>query len=73
MDTFMETTKAGTSFLDALGASLTALLSSGMERLFGRGVYAPVLAKYDITASDNLRARKVYTEIHVLSNALSWP
>ncbi|MGA2658231.1 MAG: mechanosensitive ion channel family protein [Verrucomicrobiota bacterium] len=29
-----------------------------------------VLAKYDITASDNLRARKVYTQIHVLSNAL---
>jgi small-conductance mechanosensitive channel len=29
-----------------------------------------VLAKYDITAADNLRARKVYTQIHVLSNAL---
>jgi small-conductance mechanosensitive channel len=29
-----------------------------------------VLAKYDITATDNLRARKVYTQIHVLSNTL---
>jgi small-conductance mechanosensitive channel len=29
-----------------------------------------VLAKYDITAADNLRARKLYTQIHVLSNAL---
>ena len=29
-----------------------------------------VLARYDITAADNLRARKVYTQVHVLSNAL---
>jgi small-conductance mechanosensitive channel len=29
-----------------------------------------VLAKYDITAADNLQARKVYTQVHVLSKAL---
>lgn len=29
-----------------------------------------VLAKYDIKAADNLHARKVYTQVHVLSNAL---
>jgi small-conductance mechanosensitive channel len=29
-----------------------------------------VLAKYDITASDNLRARKVYTQVHVLIKTL---
>lgn len=29
-----------------------------------------VLAKYDITAADNLRARKVYTQVHVLSKTL---
>jgi small-conductance mechanosensitive channel len=29
-----------------------------------------VLARYDITAADNLQARKVYTQVHVLSKAL---
>jgi small-conductance mechanosensitive channel len=29
-----------------------------------------VLAKYDITAADNLQARKVYTQVHVLSKTL---
>lgn len=29
-----------------------------------------VLAKYDITAADNLQARKVYTQIHVLSKTV---
>lgn len=29
-----------------------------------------VLAKYDLTASDNLQARKVYTQVHVLSRTL---
>ncbi len=29
-----------------------------------------VLAKYDITATDNLQARKVYTQVHVLSKTL---
>jgi small-conductance mechanosensitive channel len=29
-----------------------------------------VLAEYDITASDNLRARKVYTQVHVISKTL---
>jgi small-conductance mechanosensitive channel len=29
-----------------------------------------VLARYDITAADNLQARKVYTQVHVLSKTL---
>jgi small-conductance mechanosensitive channel len=29
-----------------------------------------VLTKYDITAADNLRARKMYTQVHVLSKTL---
>ncbi len=29
-----------------------------------------VLAKYDITVADNLQARKIYTQVHVLSNTL---
>ncbi len=29
-----------------------------------------VLAKYDVTAADNLQARKVYTQVHVLSKTL---
>jgi small-conductance mechanosensitive channel len=29
-----------------------------------------VLAKYDITAADNLQARKVYTQVHVISKTL---
>jgi small-conductance mechanosensitive channel len=42
-------------------------LMSGQAVNFGQKV---LLAKYDITVSDNLQARKLYTQVHVLSRTL---
>ncbi len=38
----MKATMSGKDFLDELAAGLTALLSNGLERLFGPGVHSPV-------------------------------
>ncbi|MGH8326865.1 MAG: mechanosensitive ion channel family protein, partial [Steroidobacteraceae bacterium] len=53
----------GTSIL-LIGA--LALILFQAVRIFERGV----LMRFDITAKDNLRARKVYTQVHVISKVV---
>ncbi len=49
------------------------LLIVGIAVLLGRAVYVSqymVLARFDMTVADNLRARQVYTQIHVIGRVL---
>jgi len=64
--------------LPAQYASVFTMLSSilliaGIAVLLGRAVYVSqyvVLARFDMTVADNLRARQVYTQIHVIGRVL---
>lgn len=55
----------------AKGTSILLIIAVAMT-LFQAAVLTEkaVLAKYDITAADNLQARKIYTQIHVISKLL---
>jgi len=49
------------------------MLIVGVAILLGRAVYIAqyvVLARFDMTVSDNLRARQVYTQLHVICRVL---
>lgn len=60
-------------YASVLGKGTSILLIVAVAIILFQGVKLvekAVLAEYDITAADNLRARKVYTQIHVLSKLL---
>lgn len=63
----MNTAFSGTGFLDTLAASLTALLSSLMERMFGSGVRTPVLG--NVSWAD-LSVLLCFSSLALLANGL---
>lgn len=60
-------------FANVLDKLTSILLITAVAVLFVRAVAIcehVVLMRYDITAADNLRARKVYTQLHVITRVL---
>ncbi len=58
---------------DVVAKGSSILIISAVAYILFQGVSLgekAVLARYDITAADNLQARKVYTQVHVLSKTL---
>jgi predicted membrane protein len=60
-------------FANVLSKLTSLLLIAAVAVLLVRAVGIcehVVLMRYDLTAADNLRARKVYTQLHVISRVL---
>jgi small-conductance mechanosensitive channel len=60
-------------YSDLLGKGSSILIICAVAWILSHAVHLgekAVLDKYDITAADNLQARKVYTQVHVLSKTL---
>jgi small-conductance mechanosensitive channel len=65
--------KVSPQYADLLGKGSSILIIGVVAWICFQAVHLgeqAVLAKYDITAADNLQARKVYTQVHVLSKTL---
>jgi len=60
-------------YSNVLAKGSSILIISAIAWILFQGVHLTeqaIMAKFDITAADNLRARKVYTQVHVISKTV---